>query len=148
MFISESNKRATLRTLIIYAGVTAFVALFGAVYEVFSHNVYSANMVFAWVYPLVFGIALLYLPLFLLSCFSKIKYVPGTIPACVYNFGVAMVTIRSIFIGVVEIYGRTNKNMVAAYTVLSILFLVAGALLIIGSMIYPLIKKDKVKKEA
>ena len=41
-----------------YAAVSAFMLLFGAVYEYFSHGVFSAFMVYAFLIPLLGG----YLP--------------------------------------------------------------------------------------
>ena len=65
--------------------------------------------------------------------------------ACVYNFGVAMLTIRSIFIGVIEIYGTTNRVMLTIYTVLSIVFLVIGGGAYLAIFIYSLIQTRKHK---
>ena len=123
MFTSEKNKKAVLRTLIIYASLTVVTAIFGGIYEFFSHNVYSAHMVFAWAFVL-FGV-IPYLLFFLLP----IKRVPSMLTACIYNFGVAMLTVRSIFIGVIDIYGTTNAPMLMIYTILSVVFLTLGALL-------------------
>ena len=123
MFTSEKNRKALLRTLIIYVCLTAVTAIFGSIYEVYSHNVYSTHMYFAWCFPLI-GVAI-----YALLFFLPIKRVPNMLTACVYNFGVAMLTMRSIFIGVIEIYGTSNKPMVTTYTVLSIVFLITGAIL-------------------
>ena len=141
MFISEKNSRKVLKTLFIYVGITAFVALFGFVYELNSHNVYSFSMAFAWIYPLILGVGM-----YLLMYFMPTKYVPGQIIACTYGFGVAMITIRSIFIGVIDIYGTTNKNMVLIYTVLSWIFVTIGVGSFLFILIYGVIKKHQQSK--
>ena len=124
MFISESNKKQRLTKLLVYIGITAFIALFGAVYEQYSHNVHTFYMWFAWIWVLGFGIvpyALLY--------FLPIKWVPGTLTESIYNLGVAMLTVRSIYKGVIIIYNTTGDNMVLAYTIVAIVCLVGGLLL-------------------
>ena len=114
MFISEKNNKKVMRTLFVYIGVTLFVALFGIIYELNSNNVYAFEMAFAWIYPLIFGVTM-YLALRLVPT----RNVPGLLPACGYHLGVGIVTMRSIFIGVIRIYGTTNNAMTTTYTVLS-----------------------------
>ena len=138
MFTSEKNSKKVMKTLFIYLGVTAFVMLFSGVYEINSHNVYSASMVFAFRYPLILGVGMYFAMRYLPT--SK---VPGTLPACIYAFGVAMATVRAIFIGVVDIYGTTNINMVAIYTVLAWIFVIAGVSLYVGILIYGIIDRHK-----
>ena len=121
MFTSEKISKNVMRTLFIYIGITLFVILFSTIYEINSHKVYSADMVFAFIYPLVFGVGM-----YTLLRFIPIARVPGTIPATIYNFGVAMLTVRSIFIGVLKIYGTTNRAMVVIYTVLALTFIIIG----------------------
>ena len=131
MFILESNKKQLLIRLFVYIGITAFIALFGAVYEQYSHNVHTFYMWFAWIWVLIFGVipyALLY--------FLPIKWMPGTLAESIYNLGVAMLTVRSIYMGVIIIYNTTGDNMVLVYTVISIVCLSVGALLyIIGLLL-------------
>ena len=124
MFTSEKNKKTVFKELILYVGITAFIALFGFVYEQFSHGINSNYMWFAWAWVLGFGV----LP-YLLLYFLPIKRVPGVLTECVYNLGVAILTTRSIFYGVLEIYGKTNSKMALIYTILAIIFLVAGVVL-------------------
>lgn len=130
MFTSAKIKKDVIRTVYIYIGVTLFVALFGGIYEIFSHNVFSPSMYLAWLYPLI-GLAT-----YLLLRFLPIKTVPGMIPACIFNFGVAMITVRSIFDGVLEIYGKTNNNILFIYTALAIVFLSTGSVLYLFIIIY------------
>ena len=142
MFISEKNKKATLRTMFIYIGLTLLTALFGGIYEIFSHNVYSANMVFAWAWLLGFGV-LMYLALALLP----ISKVPGILLSSIYNFGVAMITARSIYIGVVDIYGTNRADMITVYTIIALIFLIAGFLGYLAVIVYNFIKKKEETKE-
>ena len=141
MFISERIKRNTLKTAFIYIGITIFVGLFGGIYEMFSNNVFSPAMYLAWIIPCALGVFV-----YLALAFLPLEKVPGMLTACVYNFGVAMLTIRSIFIGVIEIYGTTNRVMLIIYTVLSIVFLSIGGAAYIAIFIYSLIQTRKHKK--
>jgi hypothetical protein len=120
LFISE-NKKAFFRSMWIYAGATVFTAIFGIVYEHFSLGVYSLSMQLAWLYPLLLGTGIC-----AIFAFVPIKYLPGFLPFYIYNFGVAIWTLRSVFIGVIEIYGTTNDLMVIIYTVLGILATVSS----------------------
>lgn len=110
--------------MLIYLGITAFIALFGFVYEQFSHNVHTFYMWFAWIWVLGFG----FVP-YLLFYLLPIKRVPGLISESIYNFGIAMITFRSIYKGVIIIYNTTGDDMIMAYTIISIVSLVGGALL-------------------
>ena len=57
MFTSDinANRRKASRTSLIYLIVSLFCALFGAVYEMFSHEVYSYYMIYAFAFPLIGG---------------------------------------------------------------------------------------------
>lgn len=138
LFTSEKNKKAVLRTLFIYLGIAAFIGLFSGIYEFFSHNVYSAAMVFAFRYPLILG-AGMYLAIY----FIPTKRVPGILPACAYHFGVGMATARSIFIGVIDIYGTTNQVMVNVYTILSLIFIIIAVPTYLFIVTYWTFKKEK-----
>lgn len=140
MFISAKIKRNTLKSLYIYIGVTIFVGLFGAIYEMNSNNVFSPAMYLAWIIPCVLGVGV-----YLVLTYVPIKQVPGTLVECIYNFGVAMLTVRSIFIGVIEIYGTTNRVMLTIYTVLSIVFLAVGGSAYLAIIIYSLLTTRKKK---
>ena len=141
MFTSEKISKNVMRTLFIYIGITLFVVLFSTIYEINSHKVYSADMVFAFIYPLIFGVGM-----YTLLRFIPIARVPGTIPATIYNFGVAMLTVRSIFIGVLKIYGTTNRAMVVIYTVLALTFIIIGFGLYLFIIIKGIIEKHRKSK--
>ena len=138
MFISEKIKTNTLKSLYIYIGITIFIGLFGAIYEMNSNNVFSPAMYLAWIIPCTLGVGV-----YLILAFVPIKQVPGTLVECIYNFGVAMLTVRSIFIGVIEIYGTTNKVMLATYTILSIVFLVLGGSAYLAIILYSIISSKR-----
>ena len=130
MFISEKNRKTVLKELILYIGITAFIALFGFVYEQFSHGVDSKYMWFAWVRPLIAGVGV-----YALLYFLPIKRVPGMLTECVYNFGVAMFTMHSIILGVLQIYGKTNSKMVLAYIILFHVFMLSGIIIYVVGLI-------------
>ncbi|MBQ1847768.1 MAG: hypothetical protein II135_07175 [Clostridia bacterium] len=97
---------------------TAFLALFGAVYELFSHGVYSYFMIYAFAVPLIFGV----LPYTLLLISRK---VPGRAALNLWNSGIAAISVGCVFRGVLEIYGTTNSFSVI-YPVSGLLLLTAG----------------------
>ena len=138
MFISAKIKTSVLKSLYLYIGITIFIGLFGTVYEMFSNNVFSPAMYLAWLIPCILGVGV-----YLALAFAPIDKVPGTLTECIYNFGVAMLTVRSIFIGVVDIYGTTNRMMLTTYTVLSIVFLAIGGSAFIAIIIYSLFNSKR-----
>ena len=89
-------------------------------------------MWFAWIWPLIFG----FIP-YLLLYVLKIQRAPGLLTESFYNFGVAMLTVRSIFKGVIIIYNTTSDVMVLVYTILAIVSLLLGvSLYIIGLSVF------------
>ena len=117
MYISDiSLKRNLLGNI---AG-TAFLALFGAVYELFSHGVYSYFMIYAFAIPLTLGV-LIYA---LLLIFRKY---PGRAALNLWNSGIAAISVGCVFRGVLEIYGTTNS--------LSVIYPVSGLLLLTAGLI-------------
>ena len=105
------TKRAS-KTAVIYAAAAAFCAVFGLVYESFSHGVYSPYMVWAFAFPLVLGAAP-FLIIWGLSEYNRengrCNLVPCTLAAYTYASGIAALTVGSIMRGVLDIYGTTNK---------------------------------------
>lgn len=98
--VPEARQRAA-KTALVYLGVTIFCAAFGAVYELFSHEVYSFYMLYAFAAPLLGGV----LPYLILS-------MRGTYPAVLTRMtghaAVATLTVGCIMAGVLEIYGTSN----------------------------------------
>jgi hypothetical protein len=115
--------RVLSRTRNSFLGATVGVAAFAAVYELFSHQVYSHFLIFAFLIPLFGGV----LPYSLLSGSQRSKK-PGILAQCLYNSGLATLTAGSIFQGILEIYGTTSHLSIVYWTIgfsLSILGLIA-----------------------
>ncbi len=110
------------KTGFIYLLIALFCILFGAIYESFSHGVYSGYMIYAFVFPLAGGT----LPFYALS-FSQRQFFPERLSLNLYHSGIAALTVGSIFQGVLEIYGTTNR-LVRVYGMLGIFFVCAGLL--------------------
>lgn len=125
MFISDTDtqKNHILKAGFVYLLVSLFCVFFGAVYEHFSHEVYSYYMLYAFAFPLVGGA----LPLYALAL-SKSKYLPTRLVLNLYNSGIAAFTVGSIFKGVLDIYGTTNA-LVHVYWYLGTALCGAGFLL-------------------
>ncbi len=99
----RSRAAIAAQTAIVYLWISLFSAMFGIVYEIFSHQVYSSYMLFAFAFPLLGGA----LP-FLAISFLQGKWYPGVIARNLYHSGIAALTVGSIVQGVLEIYGTTN----------------------------------------
>ena len=87
-----------------YAIAAAGTALFGAVYECFSHQVYSKAMIFAFLIPLLGGA----LPGLLLERLPA-RQRPGGPSRWLWGAGLTVLTAGSLFRGVLEIYGTTSR---------------------------------------
>ena len=113
-------RSVTGKTALTYLFITLFCVLFGAVYEIFSHGVFSYFMIYAFVIPLVLGM----LP-FLMMNFFRSRYYPPLIAGAFYHFGVAILTVGSLMTGVLEIYGTSNA-LTAIYWIAGAVSLAAG----------------------
>ena len=94
---------------------------FAAVYECFSHQVYSPFMLLAFLFPLLMGV----LPYAILSGADSSRC-PGVMSRYIYNSGIAALTVGSLFRGILEIYGTTSR--------LSGVYWAGGALLTAGGV--------------
>ena len=112
------------KTAFAYLLISLFCALFGAVYEMYSHGVYSFYMIYAFAFPLAGGT----LPFSVFSLLRNPKY-PGAVSKNLYHSGIAAVTVGSILRGILDIYGTTNQ-------LAGLYFYVGGILIIIGVVIY------------
>ncbi len=119
----DNPRRRMAKSGFFYLALTLFCVLFGAVYEYFSYGVYSYYMLYAFVIPLLGGV----LPFFILA-FSLRLPIPGRIAVNLHNSGIAALTTGSIFTGVLEIYGTSNR-LVSVYWIAGALLLVSGILL-------------------
>jgi hypothetical protein len=107
-----------------YIGFTLFCGLFSFVYEHYSHGVYSDNMIYFFLFPLLGGV----LPYGVLGLINKLHF-PGHISMNLYNSGIATLTVGSCFEGVLEIYGTTSSYM-------SVYWIAGAALTALGTVIY------------
>ena len=104
MFTSDraSNKGRYGSTIGAYLLAAVCCAAFGAIYECFSHGVYSVFMLGAFAFPLLLGA----LPFFLLQ--KRGKPFPGKLAENLICAGVATLTVGSTVQGILQIYGTTN----------------------------------------
>lgn len=101
--IDLNHKRAA-RTALVYLLISLFCVLLGAVYELYSHEVYSYYMLYAFCFPLVGGTTV-----FSILGFLELKKYPNGIARNLYHSGIATLTVGSIIRGVLDIYGTTNS---------------------------------------
>lgn len=109
------NKMAG-KTAFVYLLISLFCVLFGAVYELYSHEVYSYYMLYAFVFPLAGGT----LPFAALSLTHRKKY-PNALARNLYHCGIGTLTVGSVIEGVLEIYGTTNSKTQLYWSVGSLL---------------------------
>ena len=124
--IKKKTAEKSLRTARTYLLAALFCAVFGAVYEIFSHEVYSFFMIYAFMIPLVLGA----LPIFLMGLKGS-TFVPAPVSRKLYRAGIVTLTVGSIMQGVLEIYGTTN--------VLTAVYWIVGGSLLVGSVISELV---------
>lgn len=120
--------RKGAKTAFLYLMIAVFFALFGGIYERFSHGVYSYDMLYAFAYPLLGG-AVPYLALALQG-----KW-PNSTARMLGHCGIATLTIGSVIRGVLEIYGTTNA--------LTVCYGIAGAALVLAGIAVGLLKKQE-----
>ena len=136
LFILETDRERIhfFKAGFVYLVITIFCALFGAIYEHFSHEVYSYYMIYAFAYPLIMGV----LPFMMIYKCEKIR-VPGRISENLYNAGVGTLTVGSIIKGVLIIYGTTNALS-------KIYFIVGIGMVVLGITAYLLQCIGRAKK--
>lgn len=99
-----------------------FCALFSAIYENFSHGVYSRSMIFMFVIPL--AASALFLLIFLIRPSKR----PSPWPRSLFGSGVAALTVGSCWRGVIHIYGITSGFTKVYFAVGAVLVLAAAIL--------------------
>ena len=124
-----SQKTDIYKTCFRYVHCSLFVALFGAIYESFSHQVFSGYMIYAFAIPLALGAV----PTLWLA--KSAKPGPSGFSCCLYHCGIATLTVGCIFQGVLEIYGTTNR--------LILVYPIAGGLLTVGGIVTALLHSRK-----
>lgn len=117
----RANKRFAGRTAIIYICISLFCGLFSAIYEHFSHEVYSDFMVYLFLYPLIGGA----LPYTVIGLTKRLKS-PSPESARIYNSGLAALTLGSCIKGVLDIYG-TSSVYVSVYWMAGVLLVATGS---------------------
>lgn len=122
--VTDDRKKSSQNTLLAYLAISAFCGIFSAVYERFSHGVYSPFMVCLALIPLAGGA----LP-FLAIRFIRQLPSPSRASRNLYNSGIATLTVGSVFRGVIDIYGTTSVFS-------SVYFIIGAALLLSGVTTY------------
>ncbi|MBQ7849657.1 MAG: hypothetical protein IJ343_08060 [Clostridia bacterium] len=99
----------------------------GAVYEVFSHGVWSGWMVYAFLFPLVLGA----LPFCALAL--RGRPLPCQWTRNLLHAGVATLTVGSFMEGVLAIYGTTNQ--------LTFVYWIVGSGLVLGGFLLSFLRR-------
>lgn len=99
------NKQSMKRSLMGYGAATIFCFVFQIIYEKFAHGVTSYFMVLAFLIPLIGG-------LISVASIYVSKGGKGNIFRQLICGGVIWLTLGSIFQGVLEIYGTTNRLII------------------------------------
>lgn len=123
-----------------YLFLSLFVLLFGQIYEHFSHGVYSNYMLFAFLFPLL-G---LFLPNLLLRLLPKKDVakserctwsmersstsLTGEKNFSFWKWGIATLTVGSLYKGILEIYG-TSSHLELSYLIVGCGFCLLGCIL-------------------
>ena len=105
-----------------------FFAVFGMVYELFSHGVFSPFMAFAFTIPLVAGGILQ-------SILLKTKVRIPDLALRLWNYAIALLTVGSIWKGVLDIYGTTNR--------LIVYYPIFGGILLLFAVVQFILKKKR-----
>lgn len=102
ILVLETRETQCLKAARNYLYASAFCAFFGAVYERFSHGVYSYFMLYAFALPLMLGA----LP----AVLSGLRDGPTPSPVSVrlWGAGVATLTVGALFRGILDIYGSSS----------------------------------------
>lgn len=124
---TERSGKEIEKLVFTYLIVTLVCAIFGAVYEFFSHGVYSYYMLYAFMIPFLGGTVYFYGILYFRS------KIPGCIARRFQHFGILTLTVGCVVCGILEIYGTTN-HLVKIY------FIVGEMSLAIGNFMYLLQK--------
>lgn len=119
----DMTRKKYAKKSVVYLFISLFCILFGAVYELYSHEVYSYHMIYAFVFPLVGGTLL-----FSILGLIKIRICSGTFARNFYHSGVATLTVGSIVQGILDIYGTTNM-LTCWYWRIGLLFIILSIVL-------------------
>ena len=109
LYTLEDSKKIMMPAAI-YAGVTLFCAVFSIIYNIFAHGVHSPYMTWLFVWPLVLGVAVE-----IVAGIIRQKTDGGRvadIAECIYNSGVAALTVSSMLRGIMDIAGTGSVYQV------------------------------------
>ena len=137
--MSSSDKNAprasALKTAYVYLLISLFCVLFGGVYELYSHEIYSNYMIYAFLFPLMGG------TLVFLSLLVFRLRLPKRLSQNLYHAGIAALTVGCILEGVVEIYGTTN-DLIRIYFIVGTALVAAGVIAYVAGCV-----RDQKKRE-
>ncbi|WP_455031157.1 hypothetical protein [Oribacterium sp.] len=134
----SDNKTSQLswKSLLPITLTTVFVFVFAKIYGIFSHGVSSAFMSYAFLLPL----SLIFLPKLLNLCTGNLlwngsldieeegrKLFLSSLASFLWKSGVAVLTVGSLYKGVLDIYG-TSGSFEWVYLVVGIVTLAAGGI--------------------
>lgn len=132
----NGTSQLSWKSLLPIALTTVFVFVFAKIYGIFSHGVYSAFMSYAFLLPLT----LIFLPKLLNLCTGnrlwngtleteegEKKLFLSSLASFLWKSGVAVLTVGSLYKGVLDIYG-TSGTFEWIYLVVGILALVSGGI--------------------
>ena len=132
----NGTSQLSWKSLLPIALTTVFVFVFAKIYGIFSHGVYSAFMSYAFLLPLT----LIFLPKLLNLCTGnrlwngtleteegEKKLFLSSLASFLWKSGVAVLTVGSIYKGVLDIYG-TSGTFEWIYLVVGVLALVSGGI--------------------
>ena len=100
--VNKDIKNKFVKRSVMYFCISIFCAVFGGIYEIFSHGVYSNYMMYAFLFPLIGG------TLYNLILYSLRLRLQRGLSLIFYNTGIAALTIGSIVRGILDIYGTDN----------------------------------------
>ena len=143
MSISDINKGArsfkTLKTAIVYLGVSVFCVVFDRIYWIFGHGVESYSMLLMFLYPLLGGFVPFMLLWLLYKNVEKNPFYRASLN--IYHSGIALLTVGSVLDGIVEIAGASSVY-IPYFSYFGIAFLLVGTALYLAGLIIQL-KKPK-----
>lgn len=122
--------KRTGKTRNLYLGISLFIGVFGFVYEIFSHGVYSAGMMFAFLLPLLL-VAVPYGGLNMLLRAEALPLRLSEFAGTIYRSAVLTATVGMLFHGVLSIYGTTNK-LVYLYPITALVLFFVALIVITG----------------
>ena len=117
--VNKDVKNKFVKRSVMYFCISMFCAVFGGIYEIFSHGVYSNYMMYAFLFPLIGG------TLYNLILYSLRLRLQRGLSLIFYNTGIAALTIGSIVRGILDIYG-TDNILANVYRYAGVVFVFLG----------------------